>query len=116
MFNKLVVVDVECAKAVDFLVFITLNIKLKRSFYVCYHTELKLYLFTSGQMQGFFNEVILRFERGERNALLCQRKRNNVVVEQKVLGQAFYDNGLIGITGLLCNRDIQLFAQILDHV
>ena len=33
-----------------------------------------------------------------------------------MLRQAFDDDRLIGITGLFRNRDVQFFAQILDHV
>ena len=81
MFDKLVVVDVESAEAIDFIVFIALNIKLKCGFYIRCHTELKRYLFASSQVQGLPDEIILRFERGERNAALCQRQRDNVVID-----------------------------------
>ena len=81
MFNKLIVINVKGAKAINFILFIALNIKLKCSFYIRCHTELKLDLFASGQMEGFFDEIILRLQRGERNAALCQRQWDNVVIE-----------------------------------
>ena len=40
MFNKLVVVDVECAEAIDLILFISPNIKLKGRFYIRCHSEL----------------------------------------------------------------------------
>ena len=61
VFNKFGVIDVECAETIDFVLFITLKIKLKRRFDVSGHTELKLYLLASGQMQGLPDEIILRF-------------------------------------------------------
>ena len=114
--NKLVVVNVKGAKAINFILFITLNIKLKCRFYIRCHTELKLDLFASGQMEGFFDEIILRPERGERNTALCQRQRDNVVIEKKVFRQAFDNDRFLWITGLFRDRDIQLFAEVLDYV
>ena len=67
-------------------------------------------------MEGFFDEIILRLQRGERNTALCQRQRDNVVIEKKVFRQAFDNDRLLWITCLFRDRDIQLFAEVLDHV
>ena len=67
-------------------------------------------------MQGFPDEVILRFQRSERDAALCQSQWDYVVIEQEVLRQTFDNDRLLGISALFRDRDIQLFAEVFDHV